>query len=93
MVYEPKGAEASSGSDYQRFQYPPQLVVGTGRIPTMHRRLAQHYANLVPIRILQAPMQLPTMREFMLWHRTMEGDPMHRWLREQISQCVSDQQP
>ncbi|MNO02812.1 hypothetical protein D3C81_2233300 [compost metagenome] len=28
------------------------------------------------------------MREVMLWHRSVEGDPMHRWLRERISEFI-----
>jgi len=28
------------------------------------------------------------MREVMLWHRSVDGDPMHRWLRERISEFI-----
>jgi hypothetical protein len=40
-------------------------------------------------------VKIPVMREFMLWHRSMEGDPMHRWLRERIRAFIQsvDQQP
>lgn len=72
------------------FNTLPQLVVGTQRIATMHKRLAELYASYLPLRILPTPVQVPVMREFMLWHRSMDGDPMHRWLRERISQCIHD---
>ena len=48
----------------------------------------------LPLRLLPPPVKIPVMREFMLWHRSMDGDPMHRWLRERISdviQCASTQ--
>ncbi|AYC32321.1 LysR family transcriptional regulator [Pseudomonas cavernae] len=72
------------------FNTLPQLIVGTQRIATMHRRLARLYAAHLPLRILQPPVKIPVMREFMLWHRTMDGDPMHRWLRERISEFIND---
>jgi DNA-binding transcriptional LysR family regulator len=65
-----------------------QLIVGTRRIATMHKRLAELYAEHLPLRLLPPPVKLPVMREYMLWHRSMEGDSMHRWLRERISECV-----
>ena len=72
------------------FNTLPQLVVGTQRIATMHQRLARLYATHLPLRILQPPVKIPVMREFMLWHRTMDRDPMHRWLRERISEFIHD---
>lgn len=70
------------------FNTLPQLVIGTQRIATMHRRLAHLYAQYLPLRILPTPVKIPAMREFMLWHRSMDGDPMHRWLRERIQQFI-----
>lgn len=70
------------------FNTLPQLVVGTERIATMHKRLAELYATYLPLRILPTPVQVPIMREYMLWHRSMDGAPMHRWIRERISQCI-----
>ena len=70
------------------FNTLPQLVVGTQRIATMHQRLARLYADHLPLRILPPPVKIPVMREVMLWHRSVEGDPMHRWLRERISEFI-----
>ncbi|KAB0503953.1 LysR family transcriptional regulator [Pseudomonas moorei] len=70
------------------FNTLPQLVVGTQRIATMHQRLARLYAEYLPLRILPPPVRIPVMREFMLWHRSVDGDPMHRWLRERISEFI-----
>ncbi|CDF83718.1 Nodulation protein D 1 [Pseudomonas knackmussii B13] len=70
------------------FNTLPQLLVGTQRVATMHRRLAELYAQYLPLRMLPPPVQIPVMREYMLWHRSMDGDPMHRWLRERISAFI-----
>jgi LysR family transcriptional regulator, nod-box dependent transcriptional activator len=66
------------------FNTLPQLVVGTTRIATMHQRLAEYYAQYLPIRLIPTPVKLPIMREHLQWHRVMENDPLHRWVREKI---------
>lgn len=70
------------------FNTLPQLVVGTQRIATMHQRLANLYAQYLPLRILPPPVKIPVMFEYLLWHRSVDGDPMHRWLRERISEFI-----
>jgi len=70
------------------FNTLPQLVVGTQRIATMHQRLANLYAQYLPLRILPPPVKIPVMLEYLLWHRSVDGDPMHRWLRERISEFI-----
>jgi LysR family nod box-dependent transcriptional activator len=66
------------------FNTLPQLLVGTQRIATMHRRLAERYATYLPLRLLDPPIELPLMREYMVWHRTLDQDPVHVWLRSQL---------
>jgi LysR family nod box-dependent transcriptional activator len=63
------------------FNSLPQLVVGTRRIATTHRRLAQHYARHLPLRILAPPFELPLLTEAVQWHRLFTEDPGNRWLR------------
>jgi len=71
------------------FNTLPQLVIGTRRIATMHNRLAQLYARSLPLRILPPPVELPVMQEYMSWHRSMDRDPMLRWLREKLLEMTS----
>ena len=66
------------------FNTLPQLVIGTERIATMHRRLARLYARTLPLRLLPPPVELPAMQEYMSWHRSLDRDPMLRWLREKL---------
>ena len=41
------------------FNTMPMLVVGTDRIATIHRRLAEQAAQPLPIRIVELPFRLP----------------------------------
>lgn len=66
------------------FNTLPQWIMGTNRIATMHKRLAEYFAQYLPIRVLPTPVELPEMRENLQWHRAMDQDPLHRWVRERI---------
>ncbi len=71
------------------FTLVPQLVVGTARIATVHRRLAEFYAKQLPLRILKPPVEIPPVVESMQWHAIREGDPGLVWLRRLLrSVCV-----
>lgn len=60
------------------------MVVGTNLIATMQTRLAHDSARRFPIRVLAAPMDLPTLRLCMQWHNYQTTDPAHAWLRQQL---------
>lgn len=60
------------------------LVVGTQRVATLHRRLAEYAVRHLPLRLLEAPVDVPPLVETMAWPRHMQNDPAHEWLREQV---------
>lgn len=62
----------------------PQLLIGTSRIATLHRRLAEQYAAMLPLRLFPVPVTLPMMREFIGWHRSLDNDPIFGWLKAKI---------
>ena len=63
------------------FNAVPQLVVGTRRIATVQRRLAEFYARYLPVRIIAPPFELPALTEAVQWHRSFDEDPGVRWVR------------
>lgn len=68
---------------------PTRLVIGTHRIATVHRRLAQMDAKHLPIKIWEAPMKIPNLTEAMQWHRVRGRDPAMSWLRAVISEVAA----
>jgi len=68
----------------QSFNAVPQLLIGTQRIATMHRRLAEHYQKLLPLRLLPPPIEIPRLTECIQWHRAHDGDGGIIWLRTLI---------
>ncbi len=63
------------------FNQVPQLVIGTSRLATMHRRLARFYTSQLPLRIVDLPIALPPLVEKLQWHQYRDSDPGHRWFR------------
>ena len=59
----------------------PQLLLGTDRIATMHRRLARYFAKTMPLRIVELPVPLPAFTEAIQWPALHNSDPASIWLR------------
>lgn len=66
------------------FTAQPLIVIGTNYIATMHRRLAQLYAGILPLRLLEPEFVTPKLRIVMQWNHYNNSDAGHRWLREQL---------
>ena len=69
--------------------YPTRLVVGTNRVATVHRRLAQIDAKYLPIKLWEPPMKIPYLTEAMQWHRIRGQDPAIIWLRQMVSEVAA----
>jgi len=60
------------------------LVIGSNRIATMHRRLAEKMAAYLPLALREVPFDIPRIREAIQWHISSNNDPAIRWVVEQI---------
>lgn len=70
------------------FSLMPQMVVGTDRIATVQSRLAQRYAQALPLRLYPLPMAAPKLTEVLQWNRLHDQDPGNRWLRERMEELA-----
>lgn len=66
----------------------PLLVVGSDRLATVHRRLAEQSARALPIRILDLPYRLPRMQQAIQWHKYRSQDAGLIWLRAALRQAA-----
>ena len=71
------------------FNTIPLLVVGTDRVATIHRRLAEQAAQLLPIRIIELPFRLPKMQQTVQWHKYRSQDAGLIWLRGVIREAAA----
>jgi DNA-binding transcriptional LysR family regulator len=63
------------------FTLVPQLILGTNRIATVPRRLADLYAGKMPLKLAKPPREIPPLVETMQWHTLRRSDPALSWLR------------
>ena len=52
---------------------------------TTSRHFAEHYARTLPLAVLAAPIDFPTMRFYQLWHSRTQQSQSHAWLRSLLS--------
>jgi LysR family transcriptional regulator, nod-box dependent transcriptional activator len=64
----------------------PQAVIGTKRIATIQRTLADYYAGLLPIKVIEPAFELPTVSEAMQWNRFADSDPGMAWMRQVLAE-------
>ncbi len=72
------------------FSILPQVLLGTNRVATLHRRQAEHFAQHLPLRLIDTPFEMPPLIEMLAWPLHMAHDPAHVWLRGVVNACVAD---
>lgn len=72
------------------FNLVPQLLIGTSRIATVHRRLATFYEQYLPLRFVAPPLKIPRLEEFMQWHKSRDRDPGTAWLRSIFKSALGE---
>ncbi len=61
-----------------------ETLVGTDLIATVPGRLARNSARYLPLRIFEAPIDLPPAVEVLHWHSHMDQDEGSKWFRNLI---------
>ena len=79
-----QGAQRRFECSVDNFSALALLVIGTQRVATLHRRLADHFARYLPLRLVAAPFDMPPLTETLAWPRHLQHDPAHAWLRTQL---------
>lgn len=64
------------------FLIAPVVVCQSDFINTMPKRLAVQLAATYPLRLLRAPLPIPSFGLSLLWHPRYDHDPAQRWLRQ-----------
>jgi LysR family transcriptional regulator, nod-box dependent transcriptional activator len=63
----------------------PFLLHGTNYVATLTKGLASRLAPFNELRLLPLPFEVPNSREVLLWHRRLNADSAHAWLR---TRCI-----
>ncbi|WP_298288036.1 LysR family transcriptional regulator [Novosphingobium sp.] len=73
----------------------PGLIVGTKRVATMHRRMAEVFVRSLPLVMREIPFSIPPIRETIQWNIANNNDRALRWMVERLlaaaGECVPTQ--
>jgi LysR family nod box-dependent transcriptional activator len=72
------------------FNLLPQFIIGTRRIATVHRRMAEYYRQFIPLKMIPPPLNIPPLTEAVQWHRSADRDPGSLWLRTLLKETAED---
>jgi DNA-binding transcriptional LysR family regulator len=73
------------------FMVAPGAIVSSDLILTLSARLARAFAEIYPLRVLPAPLEIPGYTISQHWHERWHRDPAHVWLRGVLAELF--QQP
>jgi len=76
-------------AEVRQYTAVPEMVTQTDAIAVLPKRLAYYYANLLPIKIMPFPLLLNKLPAFMIWHKALNQDQGHLWLRKLILELSS----
>jgi DNA-binding transcriptional LysR family regulator len=78
------GIRRRIGLTLPSFLAMPYVIARTDMVATVPRRLALHFAELLPLTIVEAPLPLPAFELSMFWHERVHHDPANVWLRAEV---------
>lgn len=62
------------------------LVIGTDRIATMHRRMAESLRKSLPVTLIEVPFNIPPIREAVQWHVSNSNDSTLNWVVDKLGE-------
>lgn len=65
------------------------MLVGSERLTVIPRRVAIDLASICPLVVRELPFPTPRVDLSMIWHRRVDKNEAHRWLRGIVQQAAS----
>jgi DNA-binding transcriptional LysR family regulator len=60
------------------------VLVGSDLLVVMPRRVAKDLSVICPVVVKELPFPSPRISLSMIWHRRVDNQPAHRWLRDMV---------
>lgn len=68
----------------------PLVIAHSDLLVVMASRVAQAYAEILPLKIMPPPVRLPAYEPRIFWHERFHRDPANRWLRSLYEELFRD---
>lgn len=89
IALEQRGVRAKSVIRVSDFLLIPHLVVGTGAIAIVQRRMATYLAPRFGLSVLELPFQSPVLGIDLVWNPRLGRDPMIKWFGALLRRVVA----
>jgi DNA-binding transcriptional LysR family regulator len=66
------------------------MLVGSDRLAVVPRRVANDLERICPLIVRELPFASPRIALSMIWHRRLDNQVAHRWLRAMIRSSARD---
>lgn len=66
------------------FTSPSWILAETDLLLTAPKKLAERYAEYLPVRLFPSPIELKPLSVMQVWHARTKDDPFRKWMRLQI---------
>ncbi len=66
-----------------------RILAQSNMVATLSSRIAEAFVEAAGLRIAELPCRSPRVTLAMVWHRRLENQPAHRWLRGLLAQVCS----
>ncbi len=70
----------------QHYYAAANVVAHSDAWLTLPRAYAEGLTRAMPLVLRELPVAVPPLAIWMYWHAERDGDPVHRWLRESLTQ-------
>jgi DNA-binding transcriptional LysR family regulator len=70
------------------FLLAPHVVASSDLVLTVGARVAEAFAKVLPLRVVEAPVALPGFRMSLAWHERQHRDPAQRWFRALVAEAA-----
>lgn len=68
------------------FLVAPLVIAASDLVITLAARVANTFAEMVPLAIRRPPLMLPGFTTYQVWHERRRHDPAHAWLRKTLAE-------
>jgi len=71
------------------FLLAPHIVAGSDFVLTVGARVANAFAEILPVQVVAPPVKLPDFELRMYWHERQHRDPAQQWFRDIVRAAAS----
>ncbi|MGO1079744.1 LysR family transcriptional regulator [Inquilinus sp. CA228] len=68
----------------------PMMVAETDLVLTVPLRVATRAAAMLPLRVMELPIELPPYEVSLIWHERRHRDGEHGWMRSELAAATMD---